>query len=304
MEKSKCSGCNKILNLNVFIENKKQYKTCLKCRTKTRNYQNLNRKQTRIDSEKYRNKNLDKISRLKKIQYEKNRNIILEQQKQFRKKNPELFLFKRAKQNAKSKCLDFNINLDFIYEIYPKNNICPLLNKPMIIGTPYAPSIDRIDSTKGYVKENVQIISWKANTIKNDSTYFELLKVYKYFSKYTSQEEVFKFYNCCEPIQNYTAYLKQKLNRKKSYCKKIGITFGINEENIKIPKICPVLNMELSIDNKEKKNNSPSLDRIIPELGYIPGNVMVISMKANRIKSNATLSEMGLIVSNSRGKND
>lgn len=34
--------------------------------------------------------------------------------------------------------------------------------------------------------------------------------------------------------------------------------------------------------------NSPSLDRIIPELGYIPGNVIFISHNANRIKSNAT----------------
>ena len=39
-------------------------------------------------------------------------------------------------------------------------------------------------------------------------------------------------------------------------------------------------------------DNSPSLDRIVPELGYIPSNVVVISYKANAIKRNATPQEI------------
>ena len=37
---------------------------------------------------------------------------------------------------------------------------------------------------------------------------------------------------------------------------------------------------------------SPTLDRIVPSLGYVPGNVVVISHKANSIKSNATAAEI------------
>ena len=37
---------------------------------------------------------------------------------------------------------------------------------------------------------------------------------------------------------------------------------------------------------------------MIPELGYIKGNVWVISNKANRIKNNATLEELRLLVKN------
>ena len=38
--------------------------------------------------------------------------------------------------------------------------------------------------------------------------------------------------------------------------------------------------------------DSPSLDRIIPKLGYVPGNVVFISHNANRIKNNATEKEL------------
>jgi hypothetical protein len=43
-----------------------------------------------------------------------------------------------------------------------------------------SPSIDRIDSNKGYTKDNIQILSWRANRIKNDSTPEELRKLADY----------------------------------------------------------------------------------------------------------------------------
>ena len=55
-------------------------------------------------------------------------------------------------------------------------------------------------------------------------------------------------------------------------------------------KVCPILKIEL--DWKSKRNgghdNSPSLDRIDPTKGYIPGNVMMMSNLANKMKNNAT----------------
>jgi hypothetical protein len=46
--------------------------------------------------------------------------------------------------------------------------------------TDNSPSIDRIDSNKGYELGNIQILSWRANRIKNDSTPEELMKIAKY----------------------------------------------------------------------------------------------------------------------------
>jgi hypothetical protein len=71
-------------------------------------------------------------------------------------------------------------------------------------------------------------------------------------------------------------------------------------ENI-IVKRCPLLNIKLDYENctsKHMPDNYATLDRINPKLGYVPGNVQIISYKANRIKNSATLKEMKLIVKN------
>lgn len=80
----------------------------------------------------------------------------------------------------------------------------------------------------------------------------------------------------------------------KNRAKKYNIPFDITIDDIVIPKKCPILNIPLTLDKMEvlEKDCSPSIDKIIPELGYVKGNIMVISMKANRMKSNATIEEL------------
>jgi hypothetical protein len=51
-----------------------------------------------------------------------------------------------------------------------------------------SPSLDRIDSTKGYTKDNIQVISWRANRIKNDSTPEELLLLAEYMLRLTKKD--------------------------------------------------------------------------------------------------------------------
>ena len=45
-----------------------------------------------------------------------------------------------------------------------------------------SPSLDRIDNTKGYIKGNVKVISWRANAIKKDATLEELKALVNYLS--------------------------------------------------------------------------------------------------------------------------
>ncbi len=81
----------------------------------------------------------------------------------------------------------------------------------------------------------------------------------------------------------------------KSRAVKSGIPFTITEADITVPDKCPALGIPLVGSRGEGvggRPNSPSLDRIVPSLGYVPGNIAVISFKANAIKRDASLKEL------------
>ena len=66
---------------------------------------------------------------------------------------------------------------------------------------------------------------------------------------------------------------------------------NIELSDIKIPDTCPVLKIKLDKKNFKAKDNSPSLDKIIPKKGYTKNNISVISHRANTIKSDGRLDE-------------
>ena len=104
--------------------------------------------------------------------------------------------------------------------------------------------------------------------------------------------------------EKYKSYLQDKKeyrsNNKERYlflsCRKRAtienIPFNIDITDIIIPEYCPIL--ECKIINLEDNHNlyGPSVDKIDPSLGYIKGNVQVISRKANMMKLNANRKEL------------
>jgi hypothetical protein len=82
----------------------------------------------------------------------------------------------------------------------------------------------------------------------------------------------------------------------KHRAKKHNLPFNLDLSDIKIPDICPVLGFPIKRDNRVFRFNSPTVDRIIPNLGYVKGNVAVISFRANRIKIDATVEELEQVV--------
>ena len=75
-----------------------------------------------------------------------------------------------------------------------------------------------------------------------------------------------------------------------------GLPFNITEDDIIIPQHCPVLGCELEFGDSPHHDRAPSLDRLKPELGYVSGNVRVISLRANRLKSDGSVAEHELLL--------
>lgn len=93
--------------------------------------------------------------------------------KRYRLKHPERKLFYSARQRAKKTGIAFDIEItDIIIPEY-----CPLLElKLEMLGQcDNSPSIDRIDNSKGYIKGNIWVISFKANRMKNTASLDELI---------------------------------------------------------------------------------------------------------------------------------
>lgn len=109
--------------------------------------------------------------------------------------------------------------------------------------------------------------------------------------------------NGTEIWQTPTQYHRHKITQAKSRAKKRaearGVPFDLSIDYLEAiyPKdsLCPVLKISMIWGSEDCQNNSPSLDRIHPAIGYIPGNVMWISNRANKIKNDATVDELVLV---------
>lgn len=111
--------------------------------------------------------------------------------------------------------------------------------------------------------------------------------------------------NSCGCLQRdtFTTHGKSKTSDFKMLCsaksraKKAGVPFDLRLEDILIPDTCPILGISL-LRNKGKgpTANSPTIDRLIPSLGYVRGNISIVSHRANQIKNDATLDELNKIV--------
>lgn len=84
---------------------------------------------------------------------------------------------------------------------------------------------------------------------------------------------------------------RRRFSNKKANAKRAGIPFTILFGEIEWPMICPVLGTPIDYLAPQISENSPSLDQIVPGKGYVPGNVAVMSWRANRIKNDGTLEE-------------
>lgn len=102
----------------------------------------------------------------------------------------------------------------------------------------------------------------------------------------------------------YLAYAERHFQKglwtsAKHNAKKANLPFNLDVEDIVIPAVCPYLGIALTkLYGHGHLDTNASVDKIVPELGYVKGNIKIISRKANRMKNNASLEELLIFAEN------
>ena len=106
--------------------------------------------------------------------------------------------------------------------------------------------------------------------------------------------------------QTYDGYIKQyrrnmrlndwrrwKLESIKQAGTRRNIDVDLSVDDIEMPTHCPIFGFKLNYDTNIKDDPaSPSIDRINNDLGYVRGNIITCSRRANSLKKDATVDEM------------
>lgn len=96
-----------------------------------------------------------------------------------------------SQTRARAKKLGREFNLTLADLVIP--DLCPVLGIPLYPSVTgrrdrtHSPSIDRIDSSRGYTRDNIVIVSYRANVIKNNATPDELDRVASFYRQLTDR---------------------------------------------------------------------------------------------------------------------
>ena len=93
---------------------------------------------------------------------------------------------------------------------------------------------------------------------------------------------------------------RMHINAVRHRAKKKGLDFNLDDDDFVIPDVCPILGLPLrkTWGGSVSDDLTPSIDRVDNTLGYVKGNTMVISQRANSIKSDMTFQELALFCTN------
>lgn len=142
---------------------------------------------------------------------------------------------------------------------------------------------------EGRARSNAISYAWRDRNPEKAKGAFDAWKVKNpdYFNEHTRERvrknpEWFLLYNC------------------KQRAKKTGVPFSLVLEDIAIPSTCPVLGIPIKLGQGLGKGafnpNCPSVDRVIPSLGYVKHNIRVISLRANTLKNNGIPEELAKVL--------
>lgn len=106
--------------------------------------------------------------------------------------------FSRIIRQAKERNLEFNITIEYIWDLYLKQDRrCALSGLPIIFVKKYSReckkqtvSVDRIDSTKGYTEDNIQLVHKTVNVMKgslSNKEFYNFCKILVDYNKFNQR---------------------------------------------------------------------------------------------------------------------
>lgn len=176
---------------------------CKLCQvTYLREWKQNNPDKVRAQRKRHKQLHSDQLKLAKRVHYYANREVILANSKKKRtgKRGYLKTMLRSAKARAKEFNLQFDIDLEYLEFIATDH--CPVdglpfdwdrqleTDKSLSLATP---SLDRIDSSQGYVKGNVKIIGWKWNAKKSNMNLDDLLLLVEYVRSATKLKKVDDF---------------------------------------------------------------------------------------------------------------
>lgn len=196
----RCSQCRQIVSVKQFTKDKTKKdglgSYCLECNSIRRREWGKNNP-SKLKAQRRRRNQQDRVKQSNREFYQSNREAILAKSKKQRtgKEGYLKTMLRSAKSRAKENNLEFDIDLQYLQSVATDH--CPVDGLPFDWNRqleadkslPFAtPSLDRINSSQGYVKGNVKIIGWKWNAKKSNMNLDDLLLLVKYVRSATKPE--------------------------------------------------------------------------------------------------------------------
>jgi hypothetical protein len=208
---------------------------------------------------------------------------------------PERLIVHNAKMRAKRYGVSFDLTSEYVKSCIPLDGYCPITLQAFERGEgkvgPKSMTLDRVIPELGYVIGNVLVVSHLANTIKQNCTdplIFRRVADYVESGKLpvSSTQEIDRAHLYIDHPERIT------IRDARHRAKKRGVPCEITAKDIRgcfpLDGCCPITRSPFERGRGKCGPQSMSLDRIVPELGYVPGNIAVISHLANTIKQNCT----------------
>jgi len=279
---------------------------CQKCKvkklaskfSKNSSHQNGLQKICKKCNGKYRVANKERIAEQKRAYYRTSKGIAKQ-------------LFDKARYRARKQSIVFELDYDWVLGQVQQVLECPVRKVKFVTGDKTfhnnSRTLDRAQPSLGYTRENTCLVSFKANLVKNNGSLqdLKLLICYLHKIKAMKAESWIGKFRSLGLVQQ-KIYFEEK-NNKRIYRKSISVRMlsdakkrakrkklicSLVECDIVVPTVCPIIGIPLFKGTRKKIDNSPTLDRIDNNLGYVLSNIQVISNKANIMKNDCTLQEL------------